>query len=434
MRRRVIWSSFIGATIEWYDFYLYGGASAVIFGKVFFAQLDPTTATIASFGTLAAGFVARPLGGIVFGHFGDRLGRKSVLVATVLLMGIATTLVGLLPTYAQVGVAAPLLLILLRIIQGLSAGGEWAGAVLMTFEYSKKRRRGLTSSITPVGTFTGLVLANGALALVSTLPTASFESWGWRLPFLVSIVLVAVGLWLRRSVSESPQFKQAERQAEKPKFPLVEVFKAHPRVVITAILLVLSPFTASGIFGSFATAYALELDISQGLALTATLIASALAIPLQPVFGALSDRIGRKATVSTGIVLLMVSSFVLFLLTNTGSWQMLALGLCLMVAAHAMAFAPIGAWLSELFPTAVRYSGVSFVFQIAGTLGGGFGPLIAASILAASGGAPHSLWISLFLTGVCVLSLIGALSARDTSRVAAREPEPDPDPVTPNTV
>lgn len=419
MRTRVLVSSFIGSVIEWYDFYLFGIASAAVFNKLFFPEFSSTAGTLASFATLAAGFIARPVGGIIWGHFGDRVGRKGMLVLSILLMGLSTVVVGLLPTFATIGVAAPILLVVMRLIQGVSAGGEWGGAVLMSMEHAPKRR-GLSSSVAQMGLYGGILLANGVFALTSALTGNSFLTWGWRIPFLISAVLVVIGLWIRLGVEESPIFKQAREAAERaatgaPKLPVIQVLR-HPKNLLLSIFLVLGAFAASAVYGTWIVSYGISAGFPRADILNAVLVSAAIGLVFQPVFAYLSDLWGRRVVVGAGAVLQAISIPVMFALMAGGGVGQMYLGISLAAFTHAIVYSPLGAWLGELFPTTQRYTGASLGYQIAGTIGGGFTPLICASLLAASGGGTAG--ISLFMGATCLLTVIAVFFARETSRTA----------------
>jgi MFS family permease len=417
MRNRVLLSSFFGSVIEWYDFYLFGIASAAVFNQLFFPEFSSTAGTLASFATLAAGFVARPVGGIIWGHFGDRVGRKGMLVLSIMLMGASTTVVGLLPTYATIGVGAPLILVLMRLIQGVSAGGEWGGSVLMSMEHAPKRR-GLSSSVAQMGLYGGILLANGVFALAAAATGDAFLDWGWRIPFLISAVLVVIGLWIRLGVEESPVFKQAREQAErsvgdKPRMPLVDVLR-DPKNLLLSIALVLGAFSASAVYGTWIVSYGIQEGFVRADILNAVLVSAAIGLVFQPVFAYLSDLWGRRLIVGVGAVLQALSISVMFALMDTGSVAAMYLGISLAAFTHAIVYSPLGAWLGELFPTTQRYTGASLGYQIAGTVGGGFTPLICASLLAAAGGGTAG--ISLFIGATCLLTVIAVFFAAETSR------------------
>lgn len=416
-QRRVLVSSLIGALIEWYDFYLFGIASAMVFNVLFFPSFDPLVGTFLAFTTLAVGFFARPLGGAIWGHYGDRIGRKQMLVLSIVAMGICTTAMGLLPTYAQIGVAAPVMLLLLRLVQGVAAGGEWGGAVLMAMEHSPKRR-GFSSSFPQIGLTGGILVANGVFAAVAGLMSEEqLLAWGWRVPFLFSAVLVIIGLWIRLGVSESPVFlAEQKKQAQDParrKAPLVEVFK-HPRTLVVTILLVTGPFAVSAVYLTFAASYGLQVGFSRSDLLTASIIAAALGVIGQPIFATWSDYIGRKKVVAIGLILQAVTGVLFFAQMNAGSVPGLYWSISLIAIAHAICYAPLAAWLGELFPTHLRYTGSSMGYQIAGTLGGGLTPAICTSLLIAAGGAPHSELVVAFTAAISLLSLVGVLMAKET--------------------
>ncbi|MEO5318178.1 MFS transporter [Arthrobacter sp. CC3] len=416
-QRRVLLSSLVGALIEWYDFYLFGIASAMVFNVLFFPQFDPLVGTLLAFITLAVGFFARPLGGAIWGHYGDKVGRKQMLVLSILAMGVCTTAMGLLPTYAQIGVAAPILLLILRLVQGIAAGGEWGGAVLMAMEHSPKRR-GFSSSFPQMGLTGGILVANGVFALVAgMMPEEQLLAWGWRIPFLLSAVLVMIGLWIRLGVSESPVFlAEQKKQAQAPsqrKAPLVEVFK-HPRTLIVTILLVMGPFAVSAVYLTFAASYGLQVGFSRSDLLTASIVAAALGVVGQPIFATWSDYIGRKKVVGLGLILQAVTGVVFFAQVNAGSVAGLYWSISLISIAHAICYAPLAAWLGELFPTHLRYTGSSMGYQIAGTLGGGLTPAVCTWLLITGGGAPHSELVVIFTAAVSLLSLVGVLMAKET--------------------
>jgi len=419
--RRVLVSSFVGSVVEWYDFLLYGTASALVFPHLFFPSLDTATATLASFGTLAVGYVARPVGGVVFGHFGDRIGRKSMLVMSMVLMGAATVVIGLLPTYQQIGIWAPVLLIMLRLVQGFAVGGEWGGAVLMTLEHARASRRGLWSSVAQMGAPAGLLLSSVVFAMFAALPPERFLAWGWRVPFLLTVVLIGVGLWIRLQVQESPVFRAAAKEAAETtgrerRLPLVDVLRRQPREVAIATLIALGPFAANSVLISFLISYASQVGYSHGTAINGLTVASAASFVALPLFAALSDKIGRKPVYVTGALLLAANSFLLFHLVNTGSTALFILGFVIALVVHAMMYGPMGAFISELFGTRHRYTGASLGYQLASTFGGGLAPLAAAGLLEAAGGAPHTILVAVMMAGCCVITALAALVAGETAR------------------
>lgn len=404
--RRVAVSSLLGTTIEYYDFLLYGTAAALIFNRVFFAGLPPWAGTIVALATLAAGYLARFAGAIVFGHFGDRLGRKAVLVTTMLVMGVTSGAIGLLPTFDQIGVAAPLILVVLRVLQGLAVGGEYGGAVLMTAEHAGTARRGLASSAAAMGAPTGSVLATGAMALVTLLPEDQLLSWGWRIPFLASFLLLGVGLYFRLRVGESPVFLSRRGGSRPAGAPIVAVLRDRPATVFKAVAALLGAMIGQGVFGIFIISYAPTIGYARGAALNAVLIGTLVSALATPAYAALSDRVGRKPVVVAGTVLMAVLAYPAFLLINSGSVGLLTLAVAV-VLVFAMtpvtAVAPV--MLSELFPTEVRYTGVSTSYQLASTASG-FAPLLGASLLAAAGGGTNTALISAFVLVVALLSTL----------------------------
>ncbi|WP_181019487.1 MFS transporter [Nonomuraea typhae] len=380
--RRVILASLVGTSLEWYDFFLYTTASALVFGKLFFPSLDPFYATIAALASNAVAFVARPLGGIVFGHYGDRVGRKTVLVVTLLMMGVSTFLIGVLPGYESVGILAPVLLAVLRFVQGLGLGGEWGGAVIMTMEHGDPRRRGFNASWPQVGVPAGFVLATALLALLSLImPNAAFLAWGWRVPFLLSGVLVLVGFWVRRRVTESPEFTEVDTKGAKATMPLVEVIRTHPRALLSAFTARIGVDVAFYTFTAYILVYittVLKLDRSVGL--NAVLIGSALQLALIPAFGALSDRVGRRTVYFGGVVGAAVWVFAFFPLLETKSFPLIALAAVVALVTHAAMYGPQAAFIAELFSTRLRYSGASMGYQVAGILGGAIAPIVAVAL------------------------------------------------------
>ncbi len=409
--RRAVASSFLGSVIEYYDFLLYATASAVVFGKVFFSTLDPLTATVASFGTFATGYLARPLGGVIFGHFGDRLGRKRMLVLTMTLMGLASFLIGLLPTYDQIGVLAPVLLVALRIVQGLAIGGEWGGAVLMSAEHATSRR-GLWASFTNAGAPFGMVLSTGALTgTAALLDEQAFLSWGWRVPFLLSILLLAVGLFVRLRVEETPVFAAAGRTT---RMPLLDVLRDHPRVLLLGVGVGLSAFVAQGTLTTYLIAYGVRTGFARQDVLNGLTLSSALAVVSIIAWSALSDRTGRRPIVLVGALLMAAFAFVLFPMVNSGSVVVLTLALVLGQAIiHPLMYGPLAALYAELFPTRNRYTGASLGYQIAG-LGAGLGPLLFAQLDASSGGG-GTMAVSIVIAVCCLVTVVCVLALRETS-------------------
>ncbi|GAA2420113.1 MFS transporter [Nonomuraea africana] len=373
--RRAVASSFLGSVIEYYDFLLYATASAVVFNKVFFSNLSPLVATVASFGTFATGYLARPIGGIVFGHFGDRLGRKQMLVLTMILMGVASFLIGLLPTYAQIGTVAPVMLVLLRVLQGIAVGGEWGGAVLMSAEHATGRR-GLWASFTNAGAPFGMVLSTAALTgTAAAVGEEAFLSWGWRVPFLISILLLGLGLFVRMRVEETPVFNAARSQDAPRTAPLVDVLRNHPRTLLLAAGVGMSAFVAQGTLTTFLISYGVQTGFARQDVLNSLTLASALAVLSIVGWSALSDRVGRRPIVLTGALLMAVFAFAIFPMVGTGNVAVLTLTLVLgQSVLHPMMYGPLAALYAELFSTRSRYTGASLGYQIAG-LGAGLAPL-----------------------------------------------------------
>lgn len=406
--RRAVTSSFLGSVIEYYDFLLYATASAIVFNKVFFSSLDPLVGTIASFGTFATGYLARPLGGVLFGHYGDLLGRKKMLVLTMSLMGVASFLIGLLPTYAQVGWLAPAGLILLRVLQGISVGGEWGGAVLMSAEHATSRR-GLWASFTNAGAPCGMVLSTAALTGTAALVgEQAFLEWGWRVPFLLSVVLLGIGLFVRLKVEETPVFQAGRRPGS---MPLVDVLRNHPRTLALGIGVGLAAFVAQSTLTTFVLAYGVQAGESRQMILNALTLSSALAVLGIIGWSAASDRFGRRPVVLAGAVLMAAFGFALFPLVDNG-YVVIALVLGQAVI-HPMMYGPLAALYSELFTTGSRYTGASLGYQLAG-LGAGFAPLIFAQVQKSSGTGA----IPFILAAFCLLTVVCTVILRETSRTS----------------
>jgi metabolite-proton symporter len=417
--RRVIVASLIGTSLEWYDFFIYGTAAALVFNTLFFPSFEPLVGTLLAFATYAVGFIARPLGGVVFGHYGDKLGRKNVLVVTLLMMGIATFAIGVMPTHATIGVWAPILLVALRFIQGLGLGGEWGGAVLMTLESGDDRRRGLNASWPQVGVPIGLLLANGVLSLMGGITTdAAFLSWGWRIPFLLSGLLVIVGLWIRLTIAESPLFQAVEAEDTKARTPIVEVLRTYPRQVLLAIGARVGVDVAFYTFVLFSTTYiATYLGLPRSYALNAVLVAAAVQVFLIPWFGHLSDRFGRRPVYLVGAVGAAVWVFVFFALLDTGSFLLILLATVVSLVFHAAMYGPQASFIAEMFPTRVRYTGASMGYQLAGILGGALAPIISVALLDRF---DTSLVVSLYVVLVLAVTTVCVLLSPETSRLDLR--------------
>jgi metabolite-proton symporter len=410
---RVVLASFIGTSIEWYDFFLYGTAAALVFNKLFFPTLDPLAGTMASFATYAVGFFARPLGGIVFGHYGDKIGRRSMLVTTLLMMGLSTFLIGLLPTYDQIGVLAPIALTILRLVQGLGVGGEWGGAVLLVVEHSQRDRRGFYASSAQAGVPAGLLLANGAFAGVSALSEGEFVSWGWRLPFLAGAVLLGLGLFIRLHILESPLFAQLQAQRATSPRPLVDLVRNYRRNLLLAMGARFAENACFYVFTVFIYAYASEpRGFRRETILLGILFASALQLVFIPAFAALSDRLGRRPVYLAGALFLGLFAFPFFWLVDSGVSVLIWLALVLGLTGVAAMYGPQAAFFSELFGTNVRYSGASLGSQLAAPFAGGLAPLIATALLGSSGGKPWP--VALYMIGTVLITFSSVFLAVET--------------------
>ncbi len=425
--RRVVAASFIGTTIEWYDFFLYGTAAALVFGDLFFPGSSPLIGTLSAFGTFAVGFAARPLGGVIFGHFGDRIGRKAMLVTSLLIMGLATFLIGCLPTHASIGVAAPILLVLLRFAQGIGVGGEWGGAVLMAVEHAPNGKRGFYGSWPQMGVPAGLLLSTVLFTAVQNLTTEDqFMAWGWRIPFLVSIVLVAVGLFIRLAVMESPAFKAVKESGGQSKeMPIVELVKTQKRDVLTAMGMRIAENGTFYIFTVFVLAYGEDtLKLSKNTMLTGVIIAAALGLLSVPFYGWLSDRLGRRTLYISGALFTFAFVFPFFALLNTKEPVLIWLAIVLAVnVGHDLMYGPQAAYFSELFATRMRYTGASVGYQLASVFGGGFAPLIAVALLAAGGDKPYL--VALYMMGMGLITIVATYFARETFREDIADAVPD---------
>ncbi|MGY3566595.1 MFS transporter [Sinomonas sp. RB5] len=421
-KRRILASAFVGTTIEWYDFYLYGTASALVFNKQFFPDASPLVGVLASFATYAVGFIARPLGGVISGHLGDRIGRKALLVASLLTMGIASTLIGVLPNYASIGILAVVGLVGLRLIQGLSAGAEWGGSALLSVEHAPAGRRGLFGSFTQVGSAAGMLLATGAYALTQGFLTPEqFQSFGWRLPFLLSGVLVLIGLWIRLGVTDAEEFTAVKDAARTVARPVARVLREHPRGILVTIGMRLVQPAIYTLMTVYILGYLKDRrhDTTSGLA--AILIVSAIGLLSGPFWGWLSDRIGRRRIAVAASVGVVVLIWPFFWFLDHGSLAFLPLVLLVgMNILHDAIYGPQAAWFAEQFPTELRYSGVSFGYQVGTVLSAAVTPLVAAALLQAGGGAP---WLVCGWFAVLgVLTTAAALAAKDPVGLRAAQP------------
>jgi len=411
--RRVVFASCIGTIIEWYDFLIYGTAAALVFNKLFFPSIDPFLGTLAALATTAVGFFARPFGGAVFGYFGDRLGRKSMLLLTLIVMGLGTFLIGLLPTYSQIGIAAPILLVLLRVIQGIGLGGEWGGASLMVLEHAPKNKRGFLGSLVQVGFPIGLILSAGMFGLVSQLPEADFLSWGWRIPFISSLVLVFIGAFIRLKVSESPVFLAMKANNEISKNPFYEAVFKNTKTFLTAIGLKICEVSWVYMLTVFLIVYATKnLDIPKSLMLNAIIIAAGIEIITIPLFGYISDKVGRRPFYFAGTIFTILFAFPLFTLIEIKDPYIIIATVAVALSfGHGLMFAPEATYFPELFGARARYSGASFGFQVAAAIGGGLSPILATYLVKEFGGTSG---VSIMLIGLALVTMTAAFFARET--------------------
>ncbi|GEK87043.1 MFS transporter [Microbacterium aerolatum] len=418
-RRRVVFATVVGTTVEWYDFFIYATAVGLVFGQLFFSALGTNT-VILGFATVGISFLFRPLGAFLAGHFGDKLGRKRVLMWTLILMGAATALIGVLPTAEVIGIGAPIMLVLLRILQGISAGGEWGGAVLMAVEHAPKKRRGVFGASPQIGVPLGLLLASGVMAIMTAIaPGDQFLAWGWRIPFLLSVVLILIGYYVRRNVEESPVFAELAARKEKAKMPIVQLFRKHALLVVIAALVfagnnAIGYMTTGGYIQGYATNPEGPIGLERGPVLWAV-TGSAVTWLLTTLFaGWISDRIGRRNTYIAGWILQLAGVFLLFPLVNTANVGLLFLGLAILTVGLGFTYGPQAALYTELFPASIRFSGVSISYAIGAIAGGAFAPTIAAAIVDATGSTEMVTW---YLAGMTVIGLIATLLLHDRSGI-----------------
>ncbi|CAI0941800.1 MFS transporter [Serratia ficaria] len=411
--RKIALASVIGTTVEWYDLFIFATASALVFNKIFFPAFDALIGTLLAFGTFASAYGARIVGAALFGHFGDKLGRKSMLLISLLAMGLSTFSIGLLPNYATIGVWAPVLLLTLRLIQGLALGGEWGGAVLMAVEHSPKNKRGLYGSWVQIGVPVGTLIANLAfLAMSAFLPQEDLVDWGWRVPFLASALLIGIGLYIRLNIHETPVFKQTKEKESVVKMPLLEITRKHWKQVLLGGIATMSTGASFNIIVAFGLTYGTQtLGFSRAIMLTVVLASCALCIVLLPAFGALSDRFGRKPVIIAGIVAEAVVAFPMFWLMDTRELPLVFLGYGLLMTAFAANYGPIATFLAELFGTRVRYSGLSVSYMLSGLLGSATTPIVTTALLSWTGKGSSVAW---YMIGSALVSLIALLLLTET--------------------
>ncbi len=403
--RKAVIASTIGTTIEWYDFFLYGTAAGLVFGKLYFPNQNPLSATLLAFGTYFIGFAARPIGAAIFGHYGDRIGRKATLIATLLCMGIATFLVAFVPTYESIGIWGAILLTVLRALQGIGVGGEWGGSVLLAMEWSRTHgQRGLVASWPQFGVPAGLFLANMAVLAFSAWSGDQFLIWGWRIPFALSIILVAVGLWIRLGILETPVFQQLLNTNKIEKAPIIEVFKKQPREILLSALLRMSEQAPFYIFTAFIFAYTVgTLHMSRNLILTAVMVAACVSFVTIPLSGHISDRIGRRKMYLIGVVVTGLFGFLYFGMVDTAIPSAVFIAIVLSLIPHDIQYGPQAALIAESFTPRLRYSGASLGYQLASVIAGGPAPIIATALFAAY----HSGYaIAIFIAACAVISAV----------------------------
>jgi metabolite-proton symporter len=422
-------ASGVGTTVEWYDFFIYGTAAGLVFNKIFFPDFDPLVGTLLSFATFSAAFIARPLGGVIFGHFGDRIGRKSMLIITLTLMGVTTLAIGLLPSYQTIGLAAPLLLVTLRFVQGLALGGEIGGAILMTVEHAPSNKRGYYGSWVQMGVPAGLMLGNAVFLLMAGLSSEAFLEWGWRVPFLIGGVFVVIGLVVRLKVVESPVFAEVKKQDEVEKMPIGVVLRHYPK----QLLLTCGSYFAIGVTFYGATVFGLSYGVqtvgfSRNEMLSIVLISMGVTFVALPLFGKLSDALGRKPVFLGGVIAMLAFTFPWFWLVNSGSYTLALLGFVIFCLAFSASYGPLAAFYAEAFETKIRYSGISFGYTIGTLAASAPTPIVAAYVMAETGSYEG---VALFMVAMCLISVICVIAMKETHGLELSElgKKYDPEPL-----
>ena len=422
---KVAVAGFIGTTIEWYDYLVFGAATVLVFNPLFFPTLDPLAGTLAGFATLAVAFLARPVGGLVFGHFGDRIGRKKMLVLSVVMMGAGTFAVGLLPTYETIGIWAPILLVALRFVQGFAVGGEWGGAVVMSLEHAPPNRRAFYASFPQAGVPAGTFLSSSAFFLVTLMPEEQLLSWGWRIPFLCSAILIAVGLYIRLRVTESPEFLALQSGGDVAKLPAADVFASHKRALVVGSLCLLAPNAVFYLASTFFLSYGpVHLGLSRGLVLTALLVASAVQVVTLPLFAIIADRTGTKNFLMAGCAVVAVGAFPVFLLFDTGTVAgVVAAYLLALPVLHALVYGAVAGFIAELFPPKARYTGSSVAYHLGGAVTAAPVPIVATLLLTEFGTSAAIAVYLILATLAC--GLVISLAPAPRGPVESARPRPE---------
>lgn len=426
-QRKVLMAAAVGSALEWYDFFIYGTAAALVFGDLFFPKLDPTVGTLAAFATFGVGFAARPIGGLVFGHLGDRIGRKPVLVITLLMVGGGTFLIGLIPTYDSIGLLAPVLLVLLRLVQGFGAGAEYGGAVILAVEFAPEGKRGLFGSWAPIGVTVGNLLAAAVFAAASSLPREQFLAWGWRVPFLLSIVLILVGFYIRARVTETPVFREAVAKRKVLRSPILQVIRRYPKQVLVVVGARLAENGLGYLFPVFALNYLTRnLQVPKATALGAIMTAHALSLVTIPLFSALSDRIGRRPVYMGAALFGAVWAWPFFVLVDTREPLLITVAMVMAISVGvAGMFGPQAAYFAELFGARLRYSGFALARELGSLLAGGVAPFFSAWLVTRMDGRPWG--VAAYMTAMCLITVLAVYAGPETFRSDLRSDHADPD-------